>query len=373
MKKRIIILSIIVLLISILSIMLFNNEENVLENNKINRDKTYAIMVQNEDKTGYIESTSNVFPNDMTLNEELTNCVDESGTKLENPFTYENGIITLRTNKKIYCYLYFDIGSSSGGLEILQNPTNGLNTTLEGGLYRYQGTSVDNYICFGTSDKDTCLGNTDAYMYRIIGITEDGKVKLIKNEALNSTMQWHNNFTSNTTWSNSDLYKMINGSSFLTNTSYMPSEWEYKIETTSWKYGDNTNVNVTADVLYNTENTWANTTNAKVGLMYAHDYAYSYISGGLNCSEYDSYKICKTSWIHLSNCDSGAPIATEWTMSRYGFSGSYYGAWSAAGVGHLYHDLYLTTKYSVRPVFFLKSNVELISGTGKSDDPFIIS
>ena len=373
-KKVIIVIAFVVLVVMNLLLLLpyIKTEENVLENNRIDRDKTYAIMVQNEDKSGYVESESNTFPSGMTLNEELTNCVDESGNKVTNPFTYENGIVTVRTSKKIYCYLYFDANASFGN-QLLQNPTSGLNTTLEGGLYRYQGTEVDNYICFGTSDKDTCLGNTDAYLYRIIGVSEDGRIKVLKNYALESTMKWYSSNTSNKTWPSSTIFSSIKDSSFLTNTSYMPSGWEDKIEITSWKYGDNTDVNITADALYNIENAWTDTVDAKIGLIYAHDYAYAYQSGGLNCSQSGSYTTCKTAWMFIGVSDSEAPSAMEWTMSRYGLSGSNYTAWYVHSNGRLGNGSQASYSYSVRPVFFLKSDIELIGGTGKSDDPFIIS
>ncbi len=244
---------------------------------------------------------------------------------------------------------------------------------MEGGLYRYQGTTADNYICFGTSDKSTCTGNTDAYMYRIIGINSSGQLKLIKKEALNSAMQWYSSSASNITWPNSTIYSSINGSSFLNNTTYVPSGWSSKIATTSWKYGDNTTYNTTAANLYSIENAWTSTTSAKIGLMYLHDYYYG-MSGGNNCSASGAYSTCKTSWIFLSNSDSGAPFDGEWTMSRYGYYDTYggYVAWGVASGGHVYTG-YLASTSSVRPVFFLTSDVTITGGTGTIEDPFIIN
>jgi len=253
----------------------------------------------------------------------------------------------------------------------------GLNTTMEGGLYRFQGTNdtVNNYICFGTSTKSTCTGNTDAYMYRIIGINTSGQLKLIKKEALNSTMQWWSDHGTNKTWPDSTIKTNINGSSFLNNTTYVSSGWSNKIATTSWKYGDNTNINQTAANLYATENGWTTTTSAKIGLMYAHDYYYAYQSGGLNCSSSGSYSTCKNAWIYLVNNDSGAPgnFSYEWTMSRYGYNynaGNYF-VWSIVSGGHV-GDARLDDVFAVRPVFFLTTDVSYISGTGTLSDPIII-
>ena len=146
----------------------------------------------------YVESSSNEFPTEgYKFNTELSGCIDLNGNKIDSTLSYSDGMISISSNKTSMCYVYFDeIPPVPVAQYLLENPTSGLNTTEEGGLYRYQGTNdtVNNYICFGTSDKSTCTGNTDIYMYRIIGINEDGQLKLIKKEALNTTYAWHSNY-----------------------------------------------------------------------------------------------------------------------------------------------------------------------------------
>jgi len=60
--------------------------------------------------------------------------------------------------------------------------------SVYGGMYRYQGTgesTINNYICFGTSDSDECKSDQNKYMYRILGVdVNTNEVKLIKKEAL---------------------------------------------------------------------------------------------------------------------------------------------------------------------------------------------
>jgi hypothetical protein len=80
-------------------------------------------------------------------------------------------------------------------------------------------------------------------MYRIIGRTEDGRVKVIKKTSIGE-FQWWTDRTTNVSWYSSTgtsslLYTALNGSSFLENTTYVPSGWEDLIADTSWKYGDN--------------------------------------------------------------------------------------------------------------------------------------
>ena len=252
----------------------------------------------------------------------------------------------------------------------------GLNTAMEAGLYRFQGTSANNYICFGTSDKSTCTGNTDAYMYRIMGINSSGQLKLIKKEALNTAYRWYSS-SSNITWPNSDLYKGLNGSYFLNNTTYVPSGWSDKIANVSWKYGDNFTWDLSASNLYSTENGWSSKITAKIGLWYMHDYYYG-TKGGKDCSLNSStYPTCQSSWIFLWNSgnDTSAPNTIEWTMSRYGAAYvSYleYHIWYVTQGGYVGTTI-LTSTASIRPVFFLVSDVSYISGTGTLSDPILIN
>ena len=264
---------------------------------------------------------------------------------------------------------------------LLASPPSGLNTTLQGGMYRFQGAhgSVNNYICFGTTNKSTCIGNTDRYMYRIIGINSSGQVKLIQSNVIYTNTGWKYLDASNITWSNSDLYTGLNGSSFLTNTTYVPSGWGDRIETVEWKYGDlkagyPDGSSLTASYLYSKENSFSNKISAKIGLLYMHDYAYAYQSGGLNCSSVGEYSTCKNSWIHLSNSAPNTTFDKEWTITRYGtidVSLQYY-SWTIDKNG-LYQVNIIRGPGAWRAVFYLKANVEYVSGSGTASDPFIIS
>jgi len=299
------------------------------------------------------------------------------GTKIT-----ETSTVSLATDHTLYarwkssiCEVGIELGSC-----IKNAKTQGFNSTIEADLYRYQGTNVDNYVCFGTNSKDVCLENPNTYLYRIIGVNSDNQVKLIKKETLNSEIKW---FTNNTdiTWPNSILYSEINGNGFLTNETYVPNDWNNKISTTNWKYGDlflyaqdipSLGTDAASD-LYTTENGWTNTIDAKIGLMYIHDYFYAFQSGGLNCNNY--YSQCKESWIHLSNNDEEKLSAMEWTMMRHGYN-SYYGAWVSwliydDGTINWGNSEYLYSR-EARPVFYLENNVKYASGIGTLGEPFII-
>ena len=274
-------------------------------------------------------------------------------------------------NLKLLCSAYTNMGTcmaSEYGSSKMQEIA---NIGLDAGIYRYQGTATNvtnNYICFGTNDNSTCTSNTDAYMYRIIGVNSSGQVKLVKKETLNSTLQWWSDMYTNKTWPSSLIKSAINGSSFLTNTTYVPSEWESKIATTTWKYGDTTKSgSYDGPTIYAIENAWTTTVNAKIGLMYIHDFYYAAASGGAQ-----NHSTASKAWINLNANDSGAPSSNEWIMDRYGRIGHWYGAWYMYGSGTPNY-LNFAEMHSVRPVFYLTSDIKLSGGTGTIDNPYIIS
>ena len=106
--------------------------------------------------------------------------------------------------------------------------------------------------------------------------------------------------------------------------------------------------------------------------MYLHDYYYAYQSGGLNCDISESFSTCANAWIFLGNNDTGNTSTYEWTMTRYGYVGSGYYAWMVSFTGPIYNTV-LTDAYVVRPVFFLTSDVNYLSGSGTLSDPILIS
>ena len=216
-KKMCVILVLLLVIIESCTLFLMYKSYSAKETNldevnlNINDTNMFAIMLEQEDGT-YKEDTSSTWPTDgYTYNESMSGCIDINGNKLDGVLTYDatNNIATVDTGNTSYCYLYFSIPKWCNEDEtasecLLRNPTTSLNnTTLEAGMYRYQGTDAMNYVCFGTTVKSECVGNTDAYMYRIIGIKENGQMKLIKKEALNSTVKWWSDYTTDVTWPNS--------------------------------------------------------------------------------------------------------------------------------------------------------------------------
>ncbi len=245
-----------------------------------------------------------------------------------------------------------------------------------GGLYRYYGTYqevTNNYICFGTSNVETCKNSPDTYMYRIIGIQkndndslglkanqlkiikatpvkESGNVKIIAWSSANSDINWDNG---------SNTVRPYLNTTFL---STIDSTWQGIISNPKWYIGDNTSADSTT-----TEVKIPSTGNYQVGLMYASDYYNSWTYNAIGNTD---------SWLHITHGTSSSSTYSsqyEWTMTRYGYYSvldDFY-AWFVGSDGSMFF-YWLGNTFAVRPVFYLSSNIKL-SGNGTETSPFIIT
>ena len=276
-----------------------------------------------------------------------------------------------------------------------------LTNGAEDNSYRFAGASnqVNNYVCFGSTQSPCPADN----LYRIIGVFGD-KVKLIKSDyattallgadgdysEMYTTNGWDNssykgnnlaniaaynwNKTGQNTWSMSNLNKTNLNQNFITN---IKEEWANKIADTTWKVGGNTENNIysqPAKTVYQNEVVNPVTTNsqdnattysAKVGLMYASDYGFAAAPSAwtTQLSSYKGEAIKNVNWMYMG--------LDEWTISRNA-DVSYY-AFSVDNPGHLYYSMVGNLAFAVRPVFYLSSSVNYVSGSGTAADPISIN
>ncbi len=153
-----------------------------------------------------------------------------------------------------------------------------LSPTIQGDMYRYQGTGdVPNWICFGTTEN---CGTSDdlikKYMYRIIGITEEGKMKLIKEtfveEGTVTGFAWNDEYQISGSgvdacpngicpeWNEADLFQRINGTANGTiagrgnNDDGVDNDTDIFVDSEEYDYlrsGDNINGGTSASTWYN--------------------------------------------------------------------------------------------------------------------------
>ena len=288
--------------------------ELLVENNLTSNIQRYDITGPSGNKKYYFSSSGAIYPENSSL---IPHMVLKSNTMDSITDTWKISLI-------YHNYDYdqsVHIGKSPhASLKINETSCNGLSGTEEGGLYRYQGTqgNVDNYICFGTYNKDECVNNPNNYMYRIIGINNDGDIKVLKNTSIGD-MVWGNVHNVDTKWNESVIYQNINGASFLNNETYIPNNtWKSVIVKKNWPMptlppADHGNRG-SAQNVYQREILDQPDTNkvlAKIGIMYVHDYYYSLKPGGHDCSaSTNDFNKCLNSWFNNG--------LEEWTMSYLG-------------------------------------------------------
>ncbi len=397
----------------------------------VNKNKSFAIMIQNEN--GYKEYNSDTWPGNGYKFKEFK-CIDNNGDEIKEAVTYEEGKITLTTNKTVYCTVYFDY---KGTINILrENDSNkNLSSDIQGDMYRYQGTDdVPNWICFGTSNLSECTNETnsdgdsipdgiDKYMYRIIGVTEEGQLYLLKEtflkEGETNKFKWNTkNLISDCLgetceWPNTDMYKRLNGEAsngnpiFINNGEYeymsQDTEWYNLIGDHNWMYGDTNNtsslVAFNGNEMYAIETgktktkriwpdeetqttcssdnpctekeyTWSKSTNAKIGLMYMHDIDYAYTGGNPG-----NDTNIKNSWVHFQKDEYNTSPNLEWLTTRFASFGA--ASWAYVAARRVNDDgalnaSTLTLELGARPVFYLESSVKIASGSGTKSNPYIL-
>ena len=410
-----------------------------LINQKEESTKGFAAMIPNDSGDGYIEYEGDTWPSEeegYAFKE--AKCMDNNGQLVTNAVTFESGKVTLTTNQTVYCTLYFDLSIPRAPLEVLRknDPQNKLSSETVGGMYRFQGKNTDtinNYICFGTNNKSDCTNEVtgyDKYMYRIIGITEEGQLYLIKMKGIESenTKTFGFGYCSHCTadtWasvaSNLNSESSSNGT-FVNNQRYEymveGNPWYSIIEKHTWKYGDITNISNNGKTIYNSENAWNDNKEAKIGLMYLHDYYLAYDNERNWYTDYDT-----SNWIHFvnnknttgaseeiliprartSSCDDGcggtarceACSQSPSVSSRFGsgvpeidtmelrpndYSDNVIHTASNTGKQSIPYVIqssgrpYESTEYGLaRPTFYLSSTTMIKSGKGTINDPYILS
>ena len=261
----------------------------------------------------------------------------------------------------------------------------GLDTNNYSGMYRYIGTTANNFVTFAGEKAG----------YRVIGVTSSAnstlgtsqyQVKLIKADNYANdgntigtgkvSWPWHTSDTTNTTWENSYLNKtVLNGSTSLSYL-YTISSYSSKITSVKWYQGD---VKISNDAdggskLFGYEDDAVTTSKYKIGLMYASEYYYSAQGGGsVNC--YRNKTECP-SWM-FGVTGSWNVVAGTWNLTRWGGtnlgSGTQYFATFLEPQKPYISDNLVSMHGMVRPTFYLNTTVTYQGGSGTIDDPFIIN
>ena len=357
------------MVLGVFSLVLLNNKldnkETILDEVKLKDEtktnkKSFAIMIQKEDGTGYDVYEENTWPTEgYAFNSELSGCIDNLGSIVENSLSYdqETNKVTINTGVTSSCYVYFDIKNTCSAGQALSEclidiPPLGLDFNIIEGdtLYRFSGTTgnegINNYICLGTTSK--CESGSDN-MYRIIGVEPStGYVKAIKQTKYGSNILWDS--TGELIWQNSEAYSTML-------TWYNSISFKSMIVSHIWGTSYINDLPTTRANAISAE-TSTSTTEAYVGMLSISDYYLAYredtIINGTSTNYY-----YMNNWIDLAN--NGNTSDGDWTMN----------VWWAV-YQFVLKDRIDLSEYATRPTFYLNSTVKYNSGTGTIDDPFIV-
>ena len=109
--------------------------------------------------------------------------------------------------------------------------------------------------------------------------------------------------------------------------------------------------------------------------MYPSD-EYMVYGNGVNATCYGNTIICsgtnaQTGWVYNSNILEGQSSPTHtWLLWPYGNANLAFGANSD---GKLTRYSAYDNSMGVRPVVYLKSDIQIVSGTGQESDPYVLS
>ena len=217
---------------------------------------------------------------------------------------------------------------------------------------RFYGGGPENYVTF----------NGEAKGWRIIGIFND-KIKLIKAQSIGN-MQFHTNSNAGSNnWANSSLQTYLNTTYY----NSLTDEAKNMIATNTWYIaGTSSNGFPAGDVYEYERNNATMIWEGKVGLMSMSDYLYA---AGSTCTNYMAYssdgndiRKCKdTNWLFTGTRTwmiTPSTASTPW--ERLVETEGYVNGYTA------------TSSLAIRPVVFLKDDIEIVSGTGTTDDPYIL-
>ena len=241
--------------------------------------------------------------------------------------------------------------------------------------YYYAGSDPHNYICFGTDDKQTCLDDQDTYLYRIIG-TE--KIGYDASKTISDTTEPTNSEYSTKIVSTAYQEASTNGSIYISNhTAYtslnstfyesLSNAQKNLIVNAYWIGGYlaySSYLNYFKNGMYSYSYSVSNKHNlynsyGYVGLVYPYDLGYTiyegdnfYFDTGKNTSTHAANQWLATGTPELTLLSSNTSTPIIFNSDKYVSQGS--------------------GNYVYRAAMYLNPDVQIVSGTGTADDPFMI-
>ena len=305
------------------------------------------------------------------------------------------------------CKTFFDCSTNYGEIGSLFDMTYANEAECLLGLKNDYHVSSVNEIC-GIEEKQV----GDPKLYRIIGLFKDIEtstgekkdlVKVIREDSIGDfawdlTGTSEEDYTFDNNWHDATLMTILNNGYYNSSNSVFHSyyDWENdvyisatidlstkglnssvhnKIESVVWNLGGYNNSGIYPNDIYKYEREDAKCTNCtydttwpgKIALMYISDYSYG-IDLSVCSSTIDSYydPVCRyNDW--LASTVNGN--FTDWLLAPHSNRDNI--VWT--GESSIYFvDGDVNYRNGVRPVFYLTSDVGVVSGSGSKTDPYVV-
>ena len=272
----------------------------------------------------------------------------------------------------------------------LSGSTQGTGQVVNENGYRYEGKDPNNYIWFN-NELWRIIGVFDSSSH---GVSGQNLVKIIRADSIGG-LAWDKDGAND--WTQASLMNLLNGAYYNAQngtggeycygySTIVPGNCDYResgindiyrpmIKEVTWYLGGYStsgwSIRLTAEGVYGYErgstvySGRSTSTEGYIGLMYPSDYAYSVLASScartLYLVEYSTVACASQSWLYgKGNEFTITPSSSDSNdVFNVGSSGSLY--FTTAGDG-----------YAVRPVLYLDSSVYVIDGNGSMSDPYII-
>ena len=272
-------------------------------------------------------------------------------------------------------------GASSLKNEIMKNKiitaeptltTSSNNTNDESGLYSSTATNTGKPTYYFRGNVTNNYVNFAGFTWRIVRVNEDGTVRIIMQNGINSnaniafnsnynnyTYMYYTNSQAKTTlesWyqtnigSKSDLAKNVASGSYYCE----QAKVKYSDSYTSGSATMTTYNKYTPDFKCSSDGNSKGVVNASVGLLNYDEVVYA---GGYYGKSNSNYYLYNNTYF--------------WTISPAGFPGSYSNVWLVNEAGYL-SNRYVTNTIRLRPVLNLTVNTQISDGDGTKENPFVV-
>ena len=226
-------------------------------------------------------------------------------------------------------------------------------------MKRYRGENPNNWVCFGSSSITNPSNCDENHLWRIIGIDNDGKMKIMTNYYYSESKAWDTSDSNN--WGRpADLKTELEGSSFYSNNSYIDGTHREYIVDATWYTGGTASSPYTLQKFIDTEKN--NHTTGYVGLMSMTDYGYASSSCTTDTNMNVTRNACMSNnWIGNAK--------DQWSITPW--SPGILNVWYVS-TDLIANSCGVSRSLVVRPSVFLDASIKIIDGNGTESEPYIL-